>query len=188
LLCGRDRDRDMSRGGLMLESSQCGGCGTLGNGGATLPRWMSSQFGVRCNIGIRGAKLSFDALPVGCVWIPCRPAVGWRTHFQSLHVTQSTHVSFVAAKHLSPPHHLSHSGLKENRVAAGPNCWRSNGDLIELSPPRIESLGEQCEDNYENEALPPRSGLLYAILRDFIRNFGRRGSNCLAIKMNFCRQ
>ena len=148
----------MSRGALMLESSQCGGCGTLGNGGATLPRWMSSQFGVRCNIGIRGAKLSFGALPVGCVWIPCRPAVGWRTedsrtHFQSLHVTQSTHVFFPSPPNTCHTPHLSHRGLKENRA--------------ELPPDRF--AGDQ------NELLPPRNPLMERI-------------EFLAIKMNFCRQ
>ena len=67
----------------MLESSQCGGCGTLGNGGATLPRWMSSQFGVRSIVGMGGMSPIDGDLPVWfCVDpLPARcavGAVGWR--------------------------------------------------------------------------------------------------------------
>ena len=140
LLCGRDRY--MSRGALMLESSQCGGCGTLGNGGATLPRWMSSQFGGRCNIGIRGAQCAPS-------WVCVDPLTAltaryrveeWSTHFEaSCHPVYTCFLSSPPNTCHTPTCHTA--GSKKTELPGD----RIVGDLIELFPPRIELLANSSK-------------------------------------------
>ena len=129
------RDRCMSRGALR-ESSQCGGCGTrwnpgtLGNGGATLPRWMSSQFGVRRALQHWNPK---DGTQFGCA--PSRVCVGplsarCRVEDPSLHVwppnTCHTPVAVTPRPQRKPSCRRTELlAIKLNFCRLGSKCWRT---------------------------------------------------------------
>ena len=156
----------MSRGGVMLESSQCGGCGTLGNGGATLPRWMSSQFGVRRALQHWNPK---DGTQFGCA--PSRVCVGplsarCRVEDPSLHVwpPNTCHTPVTAC----------HSHTAASKKTELPP-YRIVGDQTELLPPRIEMLANRAKKRIKKMKLC-RQGAdwLYAILKDTLRNFCRQ--------------
>ena len=141
LLCGRDRY--MSRGALMLESSQCGGCGTLGNGGATLPRWMSSQFGDAEHWDTRGRHSMLVSSQFVPAWIPCRPAVGWRTwrtHAHDPFPIIPCHPVYTCLLSLAAKH-LPHPPPVTPRPQRKPSCRRTELLAIKLNFCR---LGSKC--------------------------------------------
>ena len=107
--------------------------------------------------GRRGNTSTLDELPVWCAlkhwdtrgrhsmlvssqfvpaWIPCRPAVGWRTWrthdpfpIIPCHPVYTCFLSWPAAKHLSHPH-LSHRGPRAQRK---PSCRRTELLAIKMN-------------------------------------------------------
>ena len=81
------------------------------------PRWMSSQFGGRCNIGIRGAQCAPSWVcvdPLTALTARCR-VEEWRTHFESFHVTQSTPAFFPRHQTpVTPPHATPRAQRKQS--------------------------------------------------------------------------
>ena len=122
------RDRCMSRGALR-ESSQCGGCGTRWNpwerrGNTStldeLPVWCALQhWDTRVTRGRHSMLVSSQFVPA---WIPCRPAVGWRTW--------RTHDPFP----IIPCHPVYTCFL---------SCWLLAGRQTPVTPPTCHTAGSK---------------------------------------------
>ena len=106
------------------------------------PRWMSSQIGGRCNIGIRGAQCAPS-------WVCVDPLTAltaryrveeWSTHFEaSCHPVYTCFLSSPPNTCHTPTCHTA--GSKKTELPGD----RIVGDLIELFPPRIELLANSSK-------------------------------------------